>query len=187
MSFLKLSSKDLKIAQAAFRKKSKSKRLIIAALFACIASIFQSAGGFLPGIGYFISPFSTAPILLCSIFSVPLGFFTYLLTNLLLLFLEPSELIVFPFTTGILGLGIGTACSFFKQKILVVGLGAFFLTAGILILLYGIKFPVLGPVVQGSYSILTAGLVFGFACIYAWIWVDFGLFLFNKIKRLFLN
>lgn len=37
-------------------------KLILGSIFACIAAILQAAGGFLPGIGYFISPFATATI-----------------------------------------------------------------------------------------------------------------------------
>lgn len=92
-------------------------KLILVSIFACIAAILQAAGGFLPGIGYLLSPLATAPILLCSMFSIPLGIMSYFLTFMLLFILQPTELIVFPFTTGLLGLGIGVSFSFFLEEI----------------------------------------------------------------------
>lgn len=183
MYFIKVISDDVKAFQIDFQKKSKIKRLVLAALFASIAAILQSAGGFLPGAGYFISPFATAPILFCSMLSVPIGIITYLLTNLLLLVLEPSELIVFPFTTGLLGLGIGAAFCYVKKRIAIILSGAIFLSIGIQLLLYFIKFPVLGPAVSNSFSFLTLSGIFLFSFTYAWIWVETGLFLFNRIRR----
>ena len=120
MYFLKSLSNEVKSAQLFFNRLSKTKQLVSGALFASLAAFFQSAGGFLPGIGVFISPLSTAPILFCFILSLPLGFITYILTNLLLLIIQPSELIIFPFTTGILGMGIGTAFYFFKKRLYII-------------------------------------------------------------------
>lgn len=115
MYFLKSLSNEVKSAQLFFNRLSKTKQLVSGAIFASLAALFQSAGGFLPGIGMFISPLSTAPILFCFVLSLPLGFITYILTNLLLLIIQPSELIIFPFTTGILGIGIGAAFYFLKE------------------------------------------------------------------------
>ena len=57
-----------------------------------MAAILQAAGGFLPGIGYFISPFATLPILIGAMFSLQMGVMSYFLTILLLFILFPSEL-----------------------------------------------------------------------------------------------
>jgi hypothetical protein len=184
MYLLKSISDDVKTAQLDFQKKSKSKRVVLGALFASLAAVLQAAGGFLPGVGYFISPLSTGPILFCSMLSVPLGFITYILTNLLLLILQPSELIVFPFTTGLLGLGTGAAFYFFKKRLTIIGSGAILLTLGVISLLYGFKFPVLGPAASDSFSFLTTGFIFLFALIYNWIWVDIGLLFFNRFKKI---
>ncbi|MEH7334498.1 hypothetical protein V7161_17775 [Neobacillus drentensis] len=184
MYFIRNISIDIRTAQLTFNQKSKTSRLILAALFASIAAVLQAAGGFLPGVGYFISPFATAPILLCSMLSLPLGAMGYVLTNLLLLILQPSELLVFPFTTGLIGLGIGAAFCFFKKRWIIITTGASFLTIGILILLYVIKFPVLGPSISETFSISTTGGIFLFALIYNWIWVDIGLIIFKKLNTI---
>ncbi|MEY2193578.1 hypothetical protein AB7942_12690 [Neobacillus sp. BF23-41] len=183
MYLFKSISDDIPLAQLVFKQNSKAKRLVLAALFASISAVLQAAGGFLPGIGYFISPFATAPILFCSILSLPLGAMSYFLTNLLLLILQPSELIIFPFTTGLLGLGTGIAFNFLKKRISIVAFGATFLTIGMINLLYVFKFPVLGPTVSGSFSILTTGSIFLFSFFYNWIWVVIGLTFLKRFKK----
>jgi hypothetical protein len=186
MYLFKSISDDIHLAQLVFKQNSKTKRLVLAALFASIAAVLQAAGGSLPVMGYFISPFATAPILFCSILSLPLGAMSYFLTNLLLLIIQPSELIIFPFTTGLLGLGTGIGFYFLNKKISIIAFGATFLTIGIINLLYVFKFPVLGPTVSGSFSILTTGSIFLFSCFYNWIWVVIGLTFLKRFKK-FIN
>ena len=70
-----------------------------------LATMFQATGNLVPGIGLLISPFSTLPIF-CYFYSIREGILSYILTIFLLFIIEPSELIVFPFTTGLLGLAL---------------------------------------------------------------------------------
>jgi hypothetical protein len=84
-----------------------TRKMITIAFLATLSAIFQSIGGLLPVIGYLISPLATAPIVISTILSIRSGLTAYLLTILLLFFIQPSELIVFPLSTGLLGLGIG--------------------------------------------------------------------------------
>ena len=55
MYFFKSISDDVRFAQLEFRKHTKAKRLVLGSFLACMAAVLQAAGGFLPGIGYFIS------------------------------------------------------------------------------------------------------------------------------------
>ncbi|MCM3772316.1 MULTISPECIES: hypothetical protein [Priestia] len=182
MYFLKSLSNEVKSAQLYFNRLSKTKQLVLGALFASLAALFQSTGGLLPGIGIFISPLSTAPILFCFIISLPLGFITYILTNLLLLIIQPSELIIFPFTTGILGIGIGVAFYFFKKRLYIIISGATLLTLGIITLLYVFKFPVLGLMISKDFSLSTTGFILLFTFLYSWVWVELSLAYFKKLK-----
>ncbi|WP_040209122.1 hypothetical protein [Neobacillus jeddahensis] len=183
MYIFKSITDEIKSTKLVFNHYSRPKRLVVAGLFASIAAILQAAGGFLPVLGYFISPFATAPILFCAILSLPLGTMAYFLTTFMLLILQPSELLVFPFTTGLLGLGTGVAFYCFNKRLTIIAVGAAFLSLGILSLLYVFTFPVLGPVVSGSFSLLTASAIFLFSFIYNWIWVDIGLLLFKRLKK----
>lgn len=181
MFLLQSITDNVQLAQRQFRKHSKVKRLVFGSFLAIMATVLQGAGEFLPGIGYLISPFATFPLLLGTMFSLQMGVMAYLLTIGLLFLLIPSELIIFPFTTGLFGLSIGAAFSFFKKRISIISAGAFSLTAGIMGLLYLFRFPVLGPAVSDSFSFIIALSILLFSFFYAWLWSEMGLFFFKKI------
>jgi hypothetical protein len=184
MYFLKSISDDVRFAQLEFRKHTKAKRLVLGSFLACMAAVLQTAGGSLLGIGYFISPFATLPILIGAMFSLQMGVMSYFLTILLLFILFPSELVVFPFTTGLLGIGIGAAFSFFNKRLSIISIGTILLNLGMMSLLYVFRFPVLGPAVSDSFSFLTAGSIFIFSFLYSLLWVEMALFFFKKLKTL---
>ncbi|WP_066051031.1 hypothetical protein [Robertmurraya korlensis] len=62
MYFFKPISEEVRLSQIIFNKHKKTFGLILVSIFACIAIILEAAGGFFPGIGYFLSPLATAPI-----------------------------------------------------------------------------------------------------------------------------
>lgn len=181
MYFFSSVSREVKSLQRTFNDMPKTKRMVIGSILSSMATLFHFAGGALPIVGYFVSPFATAPILICTIFSKSLGMISYMLTILSLFILMPSELIIFPFTTGLLGLGIGLAFHFIEKRINIIISGALFLTMGILILLYGIQFPVLGPAISMSFNFSVVVFIFFFTILYSWIWVDVS---FASLKRL---
>ncbi|MCM3109406.1 hypothetical protein P9H20_10940 [Lederbergia lenta] len=170
-----------------FIRLSKTNKLVLIAYFSCLAAIFQSAGGLFPGIGYLISPLATAPLLLCTALSLPFGLLSYMLTMLLLLIIQPSELIVFPFTTGLLGFGIGISFCFFKRRLNIILGSTMILTLGITTLLYIIKFPVLGPTVSTSFSFFTGGAIILFSLFYSWLWVELSIVCFGRLKSIIIS
>jgi hypothetical protein len=177
-------SNDVRLFQEIINHQPRTMNLMLVSILACMAALLQSAGGFFPGIGYLISPLATAPILLCSIFSIPSGVMSYVLTNSLLLILQPTELIIFPFTTGLLGLGIGAAFLLFKIRISMIAAGSVLLTLGIITLLYIFQFPVLGPIVSNSFSFLTTGIIFLFTFFYSWLWVELALIIVKRLSQI---
>ncbi|MET3196080.1 hypothetical protein [Bacillus sp. OAE603] len=187
MYFFRDISNEVRVFQLMFHQHKTMMKFMIVSMFACIAAILQSAGGYLPGIGLFLSPLATAPILLCSMFSISSGIKCYFLTILLLCILQPTELMVFPFTTGLLGLGIGSSFCFFKKRVNIIATGAILLFLGIMSLLYAFQFPVLGPGVSDSISIFKTGGIFLFTLLYSWMWVEIGLIIFFRIKIIFIN
>ncbi|MFS0783129.1 hypothetical protein [Bacillus sp. 1P06AnD] len=146
-----------------------SAKIVYTALLSAFTAVLQSTGGFLPGIGFLVSAMATLPIFLATIISVRYGCLAYVVTLLLLLFIQPSELIIFPFTTGVLGLALGV--SFFKSKtrfLVVLWTGAS-LFGGILAVLYIFHLPLLGPAVGTSFHFIPLVLIAIFCILYAWI------------------
>ncbi|WP_163103532.1 hypothetical protein [Peribacillus alkalitolerans] len=184
MYFFKTISDDVRLAQTVFQKHNKTLKFIFGSIFACIAAVLQSAGGFLPVVGYFLSPLATAPILLCSILSIPIGLMSYFLTIFLLLILQPTELIVFPFTTGLLGVGIGASFYFFTKRLSIILAGTILLMMGIINLLYVFNFQVLGPAVSVSFSLLSIGSISIFSFLYSLLWVEIALKIIKRIKNI---
>lgn len=162
--------------------EAATRKMITVAFLAALSAIFQSMGGLLPGIGYLISPLATAPIMLSTVLSVGSGLTAYALAMLLLLFIQPSELIVFPFTTGLLGLGIGGSLLYLKVRLSTVIAGAFSLWAGILLLLYVFRFPVLGPAVS-SFKLSTIAMIYVFSLFYSWLWVEISRYIIQKTSK----
>jgi hypothetical protein len=163
------------------RTSSNAKKITLAALLAALAAIFQSAGGFIPPVGYFISPFATTPVILSTIYSVRTGFFSYIITILLLMILQPSEIAIFPFTTGLLGLGIGIGFMHFTKRITIVAFGSSFLFAGVIMLVYLLGFPVL-PSIGTSFSLTTIVSIYLFSFLYSWLWVEMSRFFIKRLK-----
>lgn len=163
-------------------QRSFAFKLVASALLALIAAILQSAGGIIPGIGMLISPFSTAPIILSMLISPSYGVLSYLLTIFLLLFMQPSELIVFPFTTGAMAIGIGYGFILFNRRWKVLTFSSLFLCIGICLLLYVVQFPVLGPFLI-NFKVSKIIVIYLFSLPYCGLWIELVLRLLPKLIR----
>ncbi|TMV48589.1 hypothetical protein FE783_16130 [Paenibacillus mesophilus] len=161
----------------------QTKQLVTVALLGALSALLQSAGGLLPGPGYLISPFATAPIVLATAMSIRSGLSSFMLALVLLLIIQPSELIVFPFTTGLLGLAIGYGILRFGNRVKVITFAALVLAAGIVLLIYGFRFPILGPSGVMDFRISTFVYVVLFSWIYSAIWLEVSLRLLSRIKK----
>jgi len=162
---------------------NQTKTLVTIAFLGALTALFQSAGGFLPGPGYLLSPLSTAPVVLAALISLRSGFTAYALSIVLLLLIQPSELIVFPFTTGLLGLALGFSIARSKNRIQIILFSALALWAGIALVLYAFRFPLLGPSVALRFDIATATYIFLFSLLYSAIWTEISLRLLARLRK----
>lgn len=162
---------------------SRTKKLVVGSILAAFATIFQSAGIFV-GIGYAFSILATMPIVLSAIISIHLGIMSYFLTILLLLIIQPSEIFVFPFTTGLLGLSLGIAFRWWKSRIAITFFGGIILAAGILFLLYIVKFPVLGPSVSHTFHVRVVFVILMFSLFYSMVWMGLSRKVFELLFKI---
>ncbi|PLS17069.1 hypothetical protein CVD28_13510 [Bacillus sp. M6-12] len=162
---------------------SPTTKLILTAVLSSFAAIFQSAGGYMPGIGFFVSAMTTLPLFLAAIVSVRHGFLSYFVTILLLLFIQPSELIIFSFTTGILGLVLGFSINKLITRTLVVFLAGATLFMGIIAIIFIFRFPLLGSGVGTSFHFRLLLLVAIFSILYAWMAAEACSFALKRLAR----
>ncbi len=184
MFFLQPITMHAKMMSDTFHKATSiSKRMTVTALLVALAVILQSAGGFIPVVGLFISPFATAPMILSTVLSARFGFLGYILTLFLLFLIQPSEVLIFACTTGLLGIGIGFAYHICKRRLPLIMTGTIVLLSGILIVLFIFQFPILGPAINPSTSIQWLLPLAFFSFLYSWIWVEISVFLFKRLNR----
>lgn len=162
---------------------NQTRTIVTVAFLGALTALFQSAGGFVPGPGYLISPLSTAPMVLAALISLRSGLAAYALGISLLLLVQPGELIVFPFTTGLLGLALGFGIAHFNYRIQVVLFSALALSVGIALVLYGFRFPLLGPSVAANFRIDSAVYIILFSLIYSWVWSEISLRLLTRLRK----
>ncbi|WP_199621894.1 hypothetical protein [Paenibacillus alkalitolerans] len=185
MFLFKAVTQDARAVHGHFQRANTNAREIIhIAFLGALAAVLQSAGGLLPGIGYIISPLATAPMLMAAVYSIRSGITAYFLTIILLLVLQPSELAVFPFTTGLLGLVLGAAFIKLEKRIGLILAASASLFAGIAAVLYGLRFPLLGPSVSTSIKFTALVYIYLFCFVYAFIWVELGIVILRKFRRM---
>ena len=165
---------------------TKIKKIVIASMLSALAAVMQSAGA-LGGPGFIISSLVTMPVALAAILSITTGAAAYSVTLLLLVILQPSEVVIFPFTTGLLGIGIGLALKLFKTRAAVTALSALSLAFGISFLLYVLRFSVLGPVSPKKFSLIAIGAIYTFSYLYSWLWCEISMISLKLLNRVVIN
>ncbi|MFZ3591554.1 hypothetical protein ACOI1C_20590 [Bacillus sp. DJP31] len=168
---------DLKIQ----KKEDIRNALPYIAILSTLSAILQSTGNYIPVIGLFISPFATLPVMFAATISKAAVVFTYCISTILLVFLQPNEFFTFPFTTGLLGLSFGIGLLIVKRRMLIVIVSSLVLSTGIFILFYIFNFPILGPIHADSLAVWTMIVVF--SSLYSWIFFDICYYLFKRIFK----
>ncbi len=141
----------------------------IGGVLTSITVLFQSAPVFFPTIGLAISPFSTLPVAIAAVVNVFLGLSVFISSAFILFIVSPQEAIILLFTTGILGITLGSLL--YRKGILVTLLAsAASLVLGIILLTYVVAIPSFVEV-TGSFSFPFMLLIFSvFSLIYVSIW-----------------
>jgi hypothetical protein len=160
--------------------KLKTSRLVsFGSIFAALTVLFQAAPVFLPVVGLTLSPFSTLPIALATILSLPLGIVTLFASALILFTISPQEAVILLVATGPLGLSLGF--SFKKSFTCSVVTSSIVLFSGINILTYVIGVPTFGDFTDKFLPCINIILFLVFSFIYSCVWT----FYLNKLIKRF--
>lgn len=132
--------------------------ICVGGILTTLAVIFQSAPVFLPAIGLFLSPLSTIPIAIAAFSNIFLGIAVFLSSVLILTMISIQESIILLFTTGVLGVVIGSLL-FRRGIISSILFSSVALSLGITFLTYIVGIP--GFVdLANSFSTTLAFLIF---------------------------
>lgn len=151
------------------QKLNTSRFICIGAILVALTVIFQSAPVFLPSIGLVLSPFSTLPIAIAAVINISLGFIVFFASVLILVIVSVEETIILLFTTGVLGIVIGTLLyrKGIKISILVSSVA---LSLGMICLTYIIGISAFVDLTRLISTLIIFLAYFSFSFIYACIW-----------------
>lgn len=139
------------------------------AILTTLAVLFQSAPLFLPVLGLALSPLSTLPIAIAAISKISLGLAVFFSTALILTFVSVQEAIILTFSTGLLGVVIG---SFLHRKGIIISIlySSITLTLGMILLTYLVGVSGFVELTNSISTTLTILIFFLFSLVYASIW-----------------
>lgn len=151
------------------KKLNISRFISIGGILTTFVILFQSAPLFLPVIGLALSPFSTLPIAIASVFHVSLGITVFFSSALLLSILSSQETIILLFTTGLLGFVMGTLL-YRKGIIISIIFSGITLSLGMIFLTYIVRISGFVDFTNSIPISLTIFIYLAFSFTYAIIW-----------------
>ena len=157
--------------------------ICVGGILTTLAVIFQSAPVFLPAIGLFLSPLSTIPIAIATISNIPLGITVFFSSVLILTIINIQESIILLFTTGLLGIIMGTLL-FRKGIIISILSSSITLSLGIISLTYIVGMEAFVDLASSFSTALTFFIFFLFSLIYASIYNIFLKKFINYLKKI---
>ncbi len=131
--------------------------------------LFQSAPVFLPAIGLALSPLSTLPIAIAAVSNISLGLTVFFSSALILVIVSTQEALILLFTTGLLGIVIGTLL-YRKGIIISILLSSIALSLGMIFLTYIVGISAFVDFTSQLSIPLTFLIFFSFSLVYASIW-----------------
>lgn len=143
--------------------------ICIGGILTTIAVLFQSAPVFLPAIGLALSPLSTLPIAIAAVSNISLGFTVFFSSALILVIVSAQEAIILLFTTGLLGIVMGTLL-YRKGIIISILFSSIALSLGMISLTYIVGISAFVDLASKLSTPLTFLIFFLFSLVYASIW-----------------
>lgn len=148
---------------------SVGKFISIGGILTTVTVLFQSAPLFLPVIGMALSPFSTLTIAIAAVINVSLGLAVFFSSVLIQAMFSFQETLILCFTTGLLGVVMGTLL-YRKGLWISILLSSIALTFGMAFLTYIVRFLAFVEIANSFSVSLTLIIFLIFSIIYTSIW-----------------
>lgn len=143
--------------------------ICIGGILTTMAVLFQSAPVFLPAIVLALSPLSTLPIAIATVSNISLGLTIFFSSALILIIVSTQETLILLFTTGLLGIVIGTLL-YRKGIIISILLSSIALSLGMIFLTYIVGISAFVDFTSQLSTPLTFLIFFSFSLVYGSIW-----------------
>jgi hypothetical protein len=151
-------------------KKMNIVRFIcIGGILTTVVVLLQSAPVFLPAIGLTLSPLSTLPIAIAAVSNISLGFTVFFSSTLILAIVSPQETVILLFTTGLLGMVMGTLL-YRKGIITSILFSSIALSLGMIFLTYIAGVSAFVDLTSSLSTALILIIFFSFSLVYASVW-----------------
>ena len=126
-----------------------TKTLVIGALFAIMAALFQALPIIFSEVFVFLTIFSAIPIYVVARISPKAGVLSYVVAAMLLMIISTHEGLFFLCTNGIIGCSLGISRYYTNKKAIIWVCSSIALTMTLSIMNYGIGIPVFGTKIPG--------------------------------------
>jgi hypothetical protein len=158
-----------------------TKYIVIGALMATLAAIFQSLPIVLSEAFVILTILSAIPIYIASRLNPSSGVMSYLVAVIVISFLSTHEALFFMCSNGIVGVCLGICSHYHCKRWMALLLSSAVLTLTLSIMNYGIGIPVFGTRIPGMLLIQVL-IIFAFSLIYNAIYQLFAGFLFKRLQ-----
>lgn len=159
-----------------------TKTLVIGALFAIMAAIFQSLPVIFSEVFVFFTIFSAIPIYIVARTSPKAGVLSYLVSAMLIMIISTHEGLFFLCTNGAIGCSLGTSGYYTNKKAIIWACSSTALTITLSIMNYVIGIPVFGAKLPGVLY-FQLFILFLFSVIYNVIYSYLGDFVFKRLVK----
>lgn len=160
----------------------KTRTIVIGALFATIAALFQLTPVFFSEFFIFLTIFSAIPIYIISRINPKAGVLSYFVASMIVMTFSVHEGLFFLCTNGIVGLSLGICSNHIQNKFIIWILSSFTLTIALSIMNYGIGIPVFGGKIPGV-MIVQIGIIFLVSTVYNIFYYYFTSFIFKTLQK----
>lgn len=161
---------------------SNTRPLVIGALFAIMAALFQSLPVIFSEVFVLFTIFSAIPIYIVARINPKAGVLSYLVAAMLIMIISTHEGLFFLFTNGVIGCSLGISSSYTNKKAIIWASSSIVLTVTLSIMNYGIGIPVFGTNLPGAlyFQLL---ILFLFSVLYNVIYSYLGDFIYKRLVK----
>lgn len=160
---------------------SRTKTIIIGALMAAIAAIFQSLPVLFTEVFVLLTILSAIPIYISSRVSPLSGILSYIVAGTLIFFISTHEGLFFLCTNGVVGLSLGL-CRYYKlRKLIIIIVSAVIMTVTLCIMNYGIGISIFGAALPGPL-IIQLLIILAFSAVYCFVYLIGSDAIYKRVK-----